>query len=204
MRLPERQGHQMSTAPVAGYTYDAAPRSTVTETDLDQIKASLLFTPDDTAALAQAGEVLEGQVEDVLDVWYGFVASQPHLLAYFSTPGGDPLPDYLARVRVRFAHWILDTCRRPYDAQWLAYADEIGRRHMPPTKNTTDGAPSVPLVPMRHMIAFVYPITATIRPFLANGGHPADEVERMHQAWFKSVTLQVALWLRPYARDGHW
>jgi hypothetical protein len=25
----------------------------------------------------------------------------------------------------------------------------------------------------------------------------------MHQAWFKSVVIQVTLWCLPYTRDGH-
>lgn len=194
----------MTEHTIAGYTYDTAEPSPVTEADLAALKASVLFTDDDAAALTQAGDVLEGQIEAVLDVWYGFVGANPHLLAYFSTPAGDPLPDYLGRVRARFGQWILDTCRRPYDERWLAYAEQIGRRHLPPHKNQTDDAPSVPLIPLRHMVAFIYPITATIRPFLANGGHADAEIERMHQAWFKSLTLQVALWLRPYTREGHW
>lgn len=194
----------MTASAIPGYTYDTVEPSPVTEADLAGLKASVLFTDDDTAALAQAGDVLADQVDAVLDVWYGFVGAHPHLLAYFSTPQGDPLPDYLARVRARFGQWILDTCRRPYDARWLAYAEEIGRRHLPPHKNATDSAPSVPVVPLRHIVAFIYPITATIRPFLANRGHADDEVERMQQAWFKAVTLQVALWLRPYTREGNW
>lgn len=48
------------------------------------------------------------------------------------------------------------------------------------------------------MIAFIYPITATIRPFLETKGHAKVEVDRMHEAWFKSVVLQVVLWSRPY------
>ncbi|TMR23070.1 protogloblin ApPgb, partial [Actinomadura geliboluensis] len=32
-------------------------------------------------------------------------------------------------------------------------------------------------------------------------GHSDEDVERMHQAWFKTVTLQVALWLRPYSPE---
>ncbi|MBC8092590.1 MAG: protogloblin ApPgb [Pseudonocardia sp.] len=194
----------MTGIAIPGYDYDVAAPSSITEDELAALKASVLFGDDDVAALAQAGDVLAGQIDAVLDVWYGFVGAHPHLLAYFSTPGGVPLPDYLDRVRPRFGQWILDTCRRPYDARWLAYAEEIGRRHIPPHKNETDGAASVPLVPLRHMVAFIYPITATLRPFLATAGHPDAEVDRMHQAWFKSVTLQVALWLRPYARDGHW
>jgi hypothetical protein len=61
---------------------------------------------------------------------------------------------------------------------------------------------SVPHVPLRYLIAFIYPITATIKPFLAKKGHSPEEVDKMHQAWFKSVTLQVALWSYPYAKDG--
>jgi protoglobin len=52
------------------------------------------------------------------------------------------------------------------------------------------------------MIAFIYPITATIKSFLANKGHEPEEVEKMFQAWFKSVVLQVTLWSYPYAREG--
>ncbi len=57
-------------------------------------------------------------------------------------------------------------------------------------------------IPLRYVIAFIFPITATIRPFLANKGHSAEEVDAMHDAWRKAVILQVALWSRPYVRDG--
>jgi hypothetical protein len=52
------------------------------------------------------------------------------------------------------------------------------------------------------MVAFIYPITATIKPFLAKKGHSAEEVDKMHQAWFKSVVLQVTLWSYPYVKNG--
>lgn len=186
-----------------GYDYDdpsLAP-SPVTLADLETLKATVLFDPADEAALKTAGDVLGTQIEQILDVWYGFVGAHPHLVAYFSTPSGTPLPDYLARVRARFAHWILDTCQRPYDEQWLAYHQEIAIRHTSAKKNETDHADSVPYIPLRYMIGFIYPITATIRPFLAAGGHSDDEVEAMFNAWFKSVTMQVTLWSYPYAKS---
>ncbi|AVH60480.1 MULTISPECIES: protoglobin domain-containing protein [Streptomyces] len=191
----------MSTQTPAGYTYGSTSPSPVTRDDLAKLEASVLFTEEDEQALRMAGDVLEDQVEDVLDVWYGFVASHPHLVAYFATPDGTVLQDYLTRVRGRFGQWILDTCRRPYDDDWLSYAHEIGLRHTKDKKNRTDGADSAPYVPLRYMVAFIYPITATMRQFLANKGHDDEAVERMHQAWFKSVTLQTALWLQPYAGD---
>jgi hypothetical protein len=51
------------------------------------------------------------------------------------------------------------------------------------------------------MVAFIA-ITATIKPFLAKKGHSAEEVEKMHQAWFTSVVMRVALWSYPYVKDG--
>jgi hypothetical protein len=54
----------------------------------------------------------------------------------------------------------------------------------------------------RYLPALVYPVTATLKPFLARGGHTPEEVDRMHQAWIKSVLLQVILWSQPYIEDG--
>jgi hypothetical protein len=149
-----------------------------------------------------AGRVLADQIEDVLDLWYGFVASHPHLVYYFTGQNGQPNTDYLAAVRPRFGQWILDTCNRPYDQDWLNYQHEIGLRHHRSKKNKTDKVQSVPNISHRYIVAFIYPITATIKPFLAKNGNSPDEVEKMHQAWFKSVVLQVALWSYPYVKEG--
>lgn len=194
----------MGTA-IEGYTYgtEAAARSPLGAVDLDLLKQSVLFGEEDERALRAAGDVLEDQVEDVLDVWYGFVASHPHLVHYFSDPQtGEALDHYLESVRPRFGQWILDTCRRPYDQDWLDYQEEIALRHTSEKKNKTDDVYSVLEVPLRYLVCFVYPITATMRDFLAKKGASEEEVEAMHQAWFKSVTLQVALWSRPYAGDA--
>lgn len=194
----------MGTA-IEGYTYgtEAAARSPLGAVDLDLLKQSVLFGEEDERALRAAGDVLEDQVEDVLDVWYGFVASHPHLVHYFSDPQtGEALDHYLESVRPRFGQWILDTCRRPYDQDWLDYQEEIALRHTSEKKNKTDDVYSVLEVPLRYLVCFVYPITATMRDFLAKKGASEEEVEAMHQAWFKSVALQVALWSRPYAGDA--
>jgi Protoglobin len=196
-------GAYMSITEIAGYTYgepDVA-RSPVTTEDLELLKRSVLFTEEDQRYLRMAGEVLEDQVEDVLDVWYGFVASHDHLVSYFAASDGQPDAEYLARVRARFGQWIRDLCGRPWDRNWLDYQEEIALRHTPAKKNKTDNAQAVDHVPLRYLIAFIYPITATVRDFLAKRGHAAEDVERMHQAWFKAVTLTVVLWSRPYAGD---
>jgi hypothetical protein len=192
----------MQTDGIPGYAYGSVSRAPFGVDELSLLKQAVLFGPDDEAALRMAGEVLADQVEDVLDVWYGFVASHPHLVHYFSGRDGEPIAGYLAAVRKRFGRWILDTCNRPYDEVWLAYQYEIGLRHNEAKKNKTDRVDSVPNIPLRYVIAFIYPITATIKPFLAKRGHSPEDVDRMHQAWAKSVTMQVALWAQPYVREG--
>lgn len=194
----------MTTTDIAGYTYGKAQvsRSPLNEEDLENLKKAVLFAPEDEKYLRMAGDVLADQIEDVLNLWYGFVGSHSHLVYYFTDGKGNANSDYLAAVRKRFGQWILDTCHRPYDQAWLDYAHEIGLRHHRTKKNETDGVNSVPNINQRYLIAFIYPITATIKPFLAKKGHTSEEVENMHQAWFKSVVLQVALWSGPYVKDG--
>jgi Protoglobin len=189
---------------IPGYLYgsDELERSPVSEDDLALLKQTVLFSDDDERQLRLAGEVLRDQVEDVLDVWYGFVASHPHLVTYFADADGNPIDEYLARVRARFGQWIRDLCERPWDRAWLDYQEEIALRHMPAKKNETDAVEAPEHIPLRYMVAFVYPITATVRDFLAKKGHTEQEVDAMHQAWFKAVTLTVALWSRPYADDA--
>ena len=190
---------------IAGYEFGtrSVVRSPLGIEDLDLLKQTVLFGEEDEEHLRMAGDVLEDQVEDVLDVWYGFVGDQPHLIGYFSGAEGQPDTEYLGRVRGRFGQWILDTCRRPYDQEWLDYQQEIALRHTRDKKNQTDEAYGTPdHIGLRYMVAFIYPITATIKPFLAKKGHSAEDVDKMHQAWFKSVVLQVTLWSYPYVKNG--
>jgi Protoglobin len=76
------------TTQVAGYTYGTTDiaRSPLTLEDLNLLKQTVLLTEDDEKYLRLAGEVLADQIDAVLDVWYSFVGSHPHLAQYFSTP----------------------------------------------------------------------------------------------------------------------
>lgn len=190
---------------VAGYTFgtEQVAKSPLSMEEYDLLKQTVLFTKEDEEYLYLAGEVLQDQIEDVLDVWYSYVGSHPHLAYYFSNLDHQLNEEYLAAVRKRFHQWILDTCNRPYNEDWLNYQQEIGLRHTRTKKNQTDGVQSASAhIGLRYVIAFIYPITATIKPFLANKGHGAEDVEKMYQAWFKSIVLQVTLWSYPYAKEG--
>jgi len=190
---------------IHGYDYEKPdlPQSPVSLQDLDLLKKTLLWSDDDDYHLHMAGEVLKDQTDDVLDLWYGFVGGNPHLVTYFMKDGKLDT-SYLAAVRARFAQWILDLCNRPYDQQWLNYQHEIALRHHHTKKNKTDGAQAAPIIHYRYLAAFVYPITATIKPFLAKRGHSQQEVEHMYSAWFKAVTLTVVLWTQPYINPGEY
>lgn len=196
-------GGNGGAVPGYGYGTQAVASSPLGVEDLDLLKQTVLFTEEDERYLRMAGEVLADQADDVLDVWYDFVGSHPHLVRYFADAEGSPNAEYLGRVRERFKQWILDTTRRPYDQEWLDYQQEIALRHTRAKKNETDGAFETPdHIPLRYMISFIYPITATIRPFLEKGDHSAENIEKMHQAWFKSVVMQVTLWSQPYTKEG--
>jgi hypothetical protein len=187
------------TAHIPGYTYgDDLPTSPVSTGDLDLLLSTLLWTDDDAAALARAGAILTPQIDDILDVWYGYVGSHPHLVVSFNGADGTPSADYLAAVRHRFGQWIRDLCSRPWDQRWLNYQHEIARRHTDTMGDTDHVTSDQTHIPLRYLIAFIWPITATIRPFLVNGGTDGADIDAMHSAWFKAVTLTVALWSQPY------
>ncbi len=194
----------MSTAPaIPGYTYGttAVATSPVTLEEFEAMKRSVLFGEEDVRYLRLSHDIVKDYVEEILDVWYGFVGSQPQLLATFTdVTSGQPLGDYLAAVRRRFGQWILDTARAEYDRDWLNYQHEIGLRHHRTKKNRTDGATAAGIVPFRYMFLLVFPVTFTLKPFLARKGHPAEEVEKMYLAWVKSCLLQVTLWSHPYVK----
>ncbi|MEZ4233917.1 MAG: protoglobin domain-containing protein [Polyangiaceae bacterium] len=193
----------MSTIP--GYTHgsSALARSPVSLEDFGRMQQSVLFDAEDLRYLRASHAILKDQVEAILDVWYGFVGSQPHLLASFTNPRtGEPVSEYLDAVRKRFGRWILDTAQANYDQAWLDYQHEIGLRHHRSKKNRTDGVDSTAVVPFRDLFALIFPVTFTLKPFLAKAGHSEADVERMYQAWLKSCLLQVTLWSQPYVREG--
>jgi hypothetical protein len=190
---------------IPGYRYGKAEVavSRLSLADLERLKISTGFTERDQQALRLAGEVLADQTEAIVHQWRsGIIASIPHLARHSRTPEGDPIPEYLAKSNLRFEQWIVDTCTKPYDQDWLNYQEEIALRHTSVKKNHTDGVHSTPFVPLSDIVAFVAVMNETIKPYLASKGHAVEDVERMHTAWCKSMQLQLALWVAPYIAAG--
>jgi hypothetical protein len=205
LTAPLALAQQQTAQAVPGYAYgqrSLAP-APFTLADLQSLQRTLLFNDDDVKALRQSKAILADQTDAILDVWYGFVASTPELVHFFTdAKTGKPDGAYLAAVRKRFALWILDTADARYDQAWLNWQHEIGLRHHRLKKNKTDQAPSVAQVNFRYIPALTIPITTTLRPFLAKKGASAAEVDAMQAAWVKAVLLQSILWSHPYIREG--
>jgi hypothetical protein len=183
----------MNVPAIPGYTFETAQiaKSPVTEAKFGLFKETVIVSAEDRKYLRSAGTVLKAQSEAGLDVWYNFVGSLTHLAYYCSSPGGQLDSAYLSTVRLGFGQWIKDTCKACYDQAWLDYQQKIALRHTPAKKNKTAKVSSASChIPLRYLIACIYPITATIKPFLSRKGHRAGEFEKMYQAWFKAVALQ--------------
>ena len=186
---------------ISGYLYGSSEVavSTISVLDLANLKISAGFTEEDQRYLRLAGEILEDQATQVVGHWRSrIIASIPNLARHSRSPEGNPLPNYLAASNLRFEQWILDTCLRPYDQDWINYQQEIALRHTTLKKNKVDGVQSTPYVPLRDIIAFLAVMNETIKPYLAAKGHSAADVDGMHTAWCKSMQLQLAIWVRVY------
>lgn len=196
---------------IHGYVYGTAAVETspVSLQELEDLKITVGFTCDDERYLRLAGEVLADQTKEIVDHWRGrIIANIPNLARHSRGLEGQAIPEYSAQSGLRFEQWILDTCFRPYDQDWINYQQEIALRHTSLKKNQVDGVRSTPYVPLRDIIAFVAVMNETIEPYLAAKGHAPAEVDGMHRAWCKSLQLQVALWARAYVDSskaaGEW
>ena len=186
---------------IHGYTYgdSSLEPSPVSLAELDSLKLSVGFTADDERFLRLAGEVLSERTEQIVDLWRReLIGSVPNLARHSRSMEGKPLPGYALNSGLRLQQWILDTCFRPYDQDWLNYQHEIALRHTSVKKNRTDDAPSTPYIPLRDILGFIGAMNETIKPFLAAKGNSPETVSKMHDAWGKSMQLQMALWSKPY------
>jgi hypothetical protein len=178
-------------------------KSPITLDEWKELQTSAFFSDEDVTYLRLSYDVLKDQAEELVKVWRGIIFLHPHLKAYDQNPhSGEVDTAYTARVAKRFAQWVLDTARAEYDQAWLDYQYEIGLRHHRTKKNQTDDGHTLGHIRARDLIAFSAVIVAPMKPYLEKGGHSPEVVNRMYDAWWKSVILQVTLWSQPYMNPG--
>ncbi len=182
---------------------DKVAKSPITLDEWETLKKSALFSEEDAVYLRLSYDVLVDQVDNLLDTWRGIIFDHPHLRAYDENPAtGKVDTAYAAAVRKRFGQWVLDTAKAQYDQAWLDYQYEIGLRHHRTKKNQTDNGHTLGHIRARDLLAFCASIVVPLKPYLSRKGHPPEVVNRMYDAWWKSMILQATLWVQPYVREG--
>lgn len=202
MTAPETTAQSPSSIP--GYDYGQVSPAPITMEQFVHLKRALGFTADDTDYLRMAAEVLCPRFDDIMaDVMskMGFIF-QPQVS---DVKTGRPISHYVERQKMRLRQWLMDTCTRDYDQDWLNYMYESGCRHVALKKNRTDHAEGAPEhVPFRYLLTTLA-LDILIRPWLEiDGRFEKQVVDKIHAAWTKSLCLQVAIMSKVYVPDGLW
>lgn len=167
---------------------------------LVRLKKMLLFTYEDEQYLVMAGNILAAHTEDILNNWYAYIMKNNYLAHYF-TRNGMPDRDYLQTLRPHFRKWIFDLCTRQEGNAWWKFEERIAAQ-LPLKSITGNDMEPLPLIYLRYLSTFIYPVSEAGRPYLGGHGHPEAEVERMQQAWFKAISFSVLLWVYPEPQQG--
>ena len=91
---------------IPGYDFGRVPDAPISDRDFELLVKTVNLTEEDFRALRATCEALSRRgdiIDKVLDTWYGWVGSNPHLLYYFGDREGRPIQRYLEAVRLRFA-----------------------------------------------------------------------------------------------------
>jgi len=123
----------------------------------------VLFTEEDKQYLRMAGSILQKQTDAILDLWYNFVGSHPISFSILANLNSLIQPTWEQFVNASSNGFLTLATESMTRLGWTI--NEIGLRHHLTKKNQTDQVQSVPMMPLRYLIAFIYPITATIRTF---------------------------------------
>jgi hypothetical protein len=186
----------MNDAMHQGTAGSDTPKSSPDAQMLVRLKRMLLFTNEDEQYLIMAGAILAEHTEDILNNWYDYILKNNYLAFYFTRDGAPDL-DYLQSLRPHFRQWITDMCTRQEGNTWWQFEERIAAQlQLKPSSGGDDMAP-LPMEYLRYLSTFIYPVAEAGRPYLSRHGHPAAEVERMQQAWFKAISFSVLLWVYP-------
>jgi Protoglobin len=175
------------------------PQPSLDAQTLVRLKRMLLFTHEDEQYLMMAGNILAPHTEDILTSWYDTILKNNYLATYF-TRDGAPDMQYLLSLRPQFRKWIADLCTRQEGNPWWQFEERIAAQLQlrPAAEHDMD---PLPLIYLRYLSSFIYPVSEAGRPYLSKHGHPPAEVERMQQAWFKAISFSVLLWVYPQSQQ---
>ncbi|RFS22405.1 hypothetical protein DVR12_11370 [Chitinophaga silvatica] len=169
------------------------PPSTPDVQTLVRIKRMLLYTYEDEQYLVKAGEILQPYVEDILNEWYDYLLTNNYLSIYFSR-NGQPDQAYLEALRPQFLQWITVLLKGRTNSEWWQLEERIAALM---EKNNDQDSGSLPLIYLRYLTTFVYPIVGYGKHYLDQSGKDKREISLMQQAWFKAICFSALLWVYP-------
>ncbi|MDG4555535.1 MAG: protoglobin domain-containing protein [Candidatus Competibacter sp.] len=188
----------LAQAPGDEATAAAVPPWFPDRNDIDLLWRIGLFSADDARALRKVWRILKGQTDDYLDRLLGMVAAYPALAAELAVLRGEcwerGTVDDSVTLRRWFRQWLFETCVFPQDPPWLRQVE----------MNSPAQPVSAPLPGFRYVVALVFPLVMTARPFLVASGNDHTEIERMQYALLKAILLQATLLGKLYVKEGLW
>ena len=110
----------------------------------------------------------------------GYACDMARAVSWPVTPLTDGPGGYRTAARQRPGLWLHSSCKACFDQVWLDYQLKKASRYTPALKKTfkvVDAAADH--LPLRYMIAQIYPLAAAIKPFRSRKGHCAAEVKRL-------------------------
>lgn len=156
---------------------------------LVRLKRMLLYTHEDEHYLTMAGALLQPHSSSILNSWYEYLSANNYLSIYLQQHTGEAA-SYLENLRPQFNQWMNMVCQGRDNDNWKWLEDKVSKE-----LEGEDG--SLPLVYLRYLTTFVYPIITFSQTYLANSDKTTEEASRMQQAWFKAVSFSVLFWIYP-------
>ncbi|SHL85968.1 Protoglobin [Chitinophaga jiangningensis] len=148
--------------------------------DLVLLRRMLMYTRKDDEYLQLVAPVISASATRILHTWYAYIIADPYLSNYFK-------PATAAEFAgSRFGEWLQQLCNRGGVPQWESIENAIPE----------DAGQLRPLQPelLRYLTAFAYPVIQAGNEVLQDSSIAAELLPHVKQAWFKAVTLSVALW----------
>ncbi|WP_255578064.1 protoglobin domain-containing protein [Chitinophaga sp. sic0106] len=148
--------------------------------DLVLLRRMLMYTRKDDEYLQLAAPVIRQHANNIMHAWYGYISADTYLSNYFKLATAEEF------AASKFSEWLQQICSRDGKPQWEAIENAVRE----------DAGPLRPLQPelLRYLTAFAYPVIQAGNEVLALSGIAADQLMHVKQAWFKAVTLSIALW----------
>ncbi|WP_167014537.1 protoglobin domain-containing protein [Chitinophaga sp. Cy-1792] len=157
----------------------------ITLRELILLKRLLLYTRKDEELLREAAPMLKQSATGILRKWYAFIQADNYLAQYFSD-----IKDEDAFLASRMGEWL----NQLLTIQEIPHADLIERKIKEGDSLNMSLDPAL----LRYLVAFSYPVINAGNEVLYRAGYKEAILAGMQLAWYKAVTLSVALWAYPF------